>query len=284
VRGVEPMSNRILVGLSLIVCQCFVLIVQAQDWHPGNGITYGRGTSEGEYLKHQCSVTLPKFECSFVNISIAPKLDELDREKYIAEYLEKYQDKTSSPAADAQFLDQFCQTTDESLRVLHYLKFGENKDLNPETIEHLDSMSPKQKDILQANMAEIKNICEERPTDYLKRFAEKEAEMAVQTCVMTSTTYERTFEQTSPGIYTSSTGPAGPCGIVTMHTFSPQKYQGMKTPFTNYRQQRIVTNKLGKIGEHSCADEKEWTKDFRQTWKDNYANCVYIDYEFYRRQ
>jgi hypothetical protein len=277
------MSKRIRVVLSLIFCQYFVFTVQAGEWYPGNGIVYGRGTSEGEYLKHQCAVTLPKFECSFVDISLTPKLDELDREKYVADFLEKYQDETSSPTGDTQFFDEFCQAMDERLPVLRYLKFGENKNLTPETIEHIDSMSPTQKRIVQANIAEINNICEERPTDYLKWFAEKEAEMAVQTCVMTSAIYERTFEQTSPGIYTSSTGPSGPCGIVTMHTFSPQKYQGMRAPFTNYRKQRIVTNKLGKIGEHSCADEKEWTKDFRQTWGgDNYVNCVYIDYEFYR--
>ena len=139
------------------------------------------------------------------------------------------------------------------------------------------------------DMAEVGKIlsgfCENKTEENFLKMIYFSHNKDLRTCSVSSHTFEQVFQQTQTDIggeepsWITKPVPEGPCGIVQLSRFEPEKSGSSGFVFWKYIARKAITNPKGTdtFGQ-SCKgwDEKEYLYDWRE--KERALNCEYINF------
>jgi hypothetical protein len=99
-----------------------------------------------------------------------------------------------------------------------------------------------------------------------------------RTCIAASNAFKQTFKRVQmSNTWTSNEGPTGPCGVVNVSRFEPEKGQASGATFFRYITRKIITEPKGQAFTLQCSDldQTEYTYDWRS--KEHYLQCEFIE-------
>jgi hypothetical protein len=244
---------------------------------PSTGFLYGTGAVSNSYLQYACEGSTQRLTCKFTQMMLTPKLKESD---YYSE-LEKKREQAEEEAVKKGGLDvmheELCRDFLPHLDTVDALISGNIEGLPASVRDNYYSMSKGQLEANKDQFSALIEVCRSKPSDWLEKIFRSELDKSIKTCSLVAKPYEVTFQETSPGVYTSRNGPEGPCGVVSVNVFTPDDKFGF---FYNYREQRVVTNKSSSIplvlGEMKCSDLDESSLEFNWNNANEFKNCVYV--------
>ena len=246
----------------------FVSSIRAQEF-PSIGILFN--TSEMQSLVYRCEQSAKNsLDCEFTQNAVRPKArsSELGRKLESAriEYRKGY-----SPAAAE------CKTTTEIVAVLE----GRKAAPKPEAI--LSLTTAEKRDYLTSSKAMLE-LCAKNTEESYVNVVRVDHDKSTRTCKVSSNSYKQTFRlvQDSASSATSwvvQSNPEGPCGIVNLSRFEPERIAGSKSIFWRYIARKAITNPEASFGygaQCKGLDESQYVYDWRS--KEHSVSCDYIEF------
>lgn len=277
---------RTLILLFLLSMQS-ICSAYAADEFPTNGLLYN--TKETSSLVYSCEKMSDGFlECEFTQTSVRKKLKAKDLDKKLKEAEEQFpgalKDLTSDKECesmqnmlgafeDGRTLEEIAETSD----------FISDKE---QFIKSMGEMPAAQKKDMKSTLQAINEFCETKSKESYLKFIRLGLDKEMSTCLIGPNTYKQKFrfvEDYASGIgaWVVDGNPEGPCGIVQLSRFEPEKTElGDSTiTFWKYIAKKAITNPKGTLmGLGSCSelDEDEYMYDWRS--KEHHMNCDYIEF------
>ena len=246
---------------------------------PSVGFLYGTGAVSNSYLQYACEESNQRLNCKFTQMMLTPKLKESEYNSELAKKREQAEKEAVEKGGLDVMHEELCRNFLTSLDTLDALISGNIEGLPASVRDNYYSMSKAQLEANKELLSPLNEVCRSKPnnSDWLEKVFRSELDRSLKTCSLVANPYEATFQETSPGIYTSRNGPEGPCGVVSVSVFTPENKFGF---LYNYREQRIVTNKGSSmplaLGEMKCSDLDESSLEYNWYNANEFKNCVYI--------
>lgn len=239
----------------LIVLASFTLVSAAfaGGERPTIGIVYN--TVEPSALSYDCHLEGSELVCEFSQMAVRrlakPKNENAEMEKALSAYRKKQE---VIPKKECQGMQ----------RLVAAIRAGKTPDgVNPETWKQ--NKPDKLQQILDS-LGPIITFCKS-PTEanYLE-IMRADFRAKTRTCRVRNHTFEqrfRHFPSTNTWVVKQD-GPEGPCGIVNVSKFEPEKASSLT--FWHYVAKKVVTNKKGEVLLGTCSDldEAEYPHDWRR--------------------
>jgi hypothetical protein len=144
-----------------------------------------------------------------------------------------------------------------------------------------ETADSEKKDLLNWEKANVE-FCKSKTEDNWLNLVRLEYEKDSRTCIVTAHTFSDRFRyirDSGAGVWVTQSSPQGPCGIVQLSRFEPER-RG-KFVFWKYVARATMTNPQGTtLDGKSCKQEQvgEYLYDWRT--KEHSLSCEYIDFQW----
>jgi hypothetical protein len=237
-------------------------VAQTPDY-PATGIVYN--TIEAASLTHFCRLASDKFtmDCEFTQTSVRRKLDAEDALKKLSDAKAEFNSKPE------QMSEKDCAGYETLLLIL------QGKKAAPDP-QGMSKMSQREKTDALATIGQMVAFCRAPNMDNWMKMVGAGIEKDKRTCLISSSSYKQRFRRTDTNTWTVVSQPEGPCGVVQLDRFEPDKTKF--GAFWNYFSRKAVTNPGADAGPISCKmlDEREYKYQWQK--RDPDLNCQYVEF------
>lgn len=240
-------------------------VAQSPDF-PSTGIVYN--TKDFAALTHFCRLSSDRvtMDCEFTQTSVRRKLDAAGGAKKLAdakaEFASKPQQLPEKECAGYEELSQILQGKKAAPDPQGWAKVGQREKAN-----------------LTAMVGLMIAFCRAPNMENWMKFVTADVEKDKRTCTVSSHTFKQKFRQADANVWTVVAQPEGPCGVVQLDRFEPDK--GKIGTLWNYFSRKAVTNPSATVGLASCKmlDEAEYKYQWQK--RDPDLNCEHIEFSVF---
>ena len=159
---------------------------------------------------------------------------------------------------------------------------GRKKAPNKETQDNLKNISDLENKDLVKFVDAVTTACNAKTEESYLNVNRVLFDRDARTCAVSSYTYKQSFRLVLDDVsgarsWVAKGEPSGPCGIVQLSRFEPEKLENLKSIYWKYIAKKAVTNKQGFLMPGmACTklDEDEYIFDWRS--KEHALGCDYI--------
>lgn len=239
-------------------------VAQTRDY-PSTGIVYN--TKDFAALTHFCKLSADRYsmDCEFTQTSVRRKLDAAEATKKLADAKAEF---TSKPEPMDQ---KKCADFENWWLILQGKKAATDS-------QALANVSAREKADMTAMFGQIVAFCRAPNLDNWMKIASSGVEKERRTCLISSHTFKQRFRQTETNAWIVVSQPEGPCGVIQLSRFEPEKSSSGSITFWNYFARKAVTNPNGDAGLMQCKDLDE--REYKYQWqkRDPDLNCEYVEF------
>ena len=137
-------------------------------------------------------------------------------------------------------------------------------------------MSQREKADGLAVIGQMVSFCRAPNIDNWIKLVSAGIEKDKRTCLVSSNSFKQKFRQSDTNAWIVISQPEGPCGVVRLSRFEPEKTK--YSTFWNYFSRKAVTNPNADAGLMQCRDLDE--REYRYQWqkRDPDLNCEYVEF------
>jgi len=237
-------------------------LAQVPDF-PSTGIVYN--TKDAAALTHFCRLSSDRvsMECEFTQTSVRRKLDADTAAKKVAD-------------ARAEFASKPMQVSQKECAEYENLSLiMQGKKAAPDP-HGMAKMSQREKADGLAVIGQMVSFCRAPSIDNWIKLVSAGVEKDKRTCLVSSNSFKQKFRQSDANAWIVISQPEGPCGVVQLSQFEPEKTK--YSTFWNYFSRKAVTNPNADAGLMQCRDLDE--REYRYQWqkRDPDLNCEYVEF------
>jgi hypothetical protein len=233
---------------------------------PSTGIVYN--TKDAAALTHFCKLSPDRvtMDCEFTQTSIRRKLNASDAAKKLADARAEFATKPQ------QVSEKECAGFENLLLIL------QGKQAAPDP-QGMAKMSAREKANGLAVIGPMVSFCRVPNIDNWMKMAGAGIDKDKRTCLLSSHSFKQKFRQADTSAWIVVAQPEGPCGVVELSRFEPEK--SSTVTFWNYISRKAVTNPNASIGSATCKmlDEGEYKYQWQK--KDPDLNCEYVEFSVF---
>lgn len=236
---------------------------------PNTGLLYN--TKETHSLVYRCQQNQDNsIDCDFIQTAVRKKSKPEDLNSMLNQAREEFR---SGAKMDAEECKMFKDLVD--------ILEGRKKPPKEEDFKGITDL--QKRDLLKTGKG-MMDFCKSRTEENFLNIVRLGHEKDTRTCQMSANTFKQTFRFVQDNL--SGTGawvvqgtPEGPCGIVQLSRFEPERLKDSKLVFWKYVARKAVTNPQGTFFPGaSCKglDEGEYIYDWRS--KEHSLGCDYVEF------
>lgn len=251
-------------GISFLI----VSSASAEDV-PSTGLLYN--TKESHSLVYRCQHNDDNsLACDFIQTAVRKKSTQEDLNSKLDRAREEFSGDVGIDAGQ-------CKIANDVVDILEGRKNAPRED----SFKRATDM--EKKDVLRMFKGMIE-FCKTRAEESFLNMIRIGHEKDVRTCQVTSNTFKQSFEfvqdnLTGAGVWVVRGTPEGPCGIVQLSRFEPERLKDSGFVFWKYVARKVATNPQGTFYPGvSCKglDEAEYIYDWRS--KEHSLGCDYVEF------
>lgn len=236
---------------------------------PTTGLLYN--TKETHSLVYGCQLSNDNFlNCEFIQTSVRKKARPEDLNSKLNEAREYFRKGEKISAED-------CAMYKDLVDVL------ENRKKAPNEEGFKEFTDQQKKDYIKTGKGMLE-ICKSRTEKNFLNVVRLDHEKNSRTCQVSAKKFKQTFRFIQDnisdiGAWVVQGTPEGPCGIVHLSRFEPDRMEDSKLVLWKYVARKAVTNPSGSfLPGASCKgfDEREYIYDWKS--KEHYLGCDYIEF------
>lgn len=265
----KAILGRIIVagGISLL-CAASALAEEA----PSSGIVYN--TKEANFLVYFCEKSRDNsLDCEFTQT-------RLRKEAKPEELKARLDAARKAFPTSKELTPESCKEQKDFVELLQ----GRKKAPNKEQQDYLKNISDLEKNDVLKIMDAITAACNSKSEESYLNVVRIGFNKDIRTCVLSSNTYKQSFRLVLDPVsgarsWVTKGDPSGPCGIVQLSRFVPEKLKDSKLTSWKYIAKKAVTNRQGLLMPGmACTDldEDEYIFDWRS--KEHAPGCDYIKF------
>ncbi|OOZ42998.1 hypothetical protein [Solemya velum gill symbiont] len=260
----------LLLNIIYAVCFCLTDISSAlADDAPTTGFLYN--TKETHSIQYQCELNNRDIlDCEFTQTAVRKKGKPEDLDVSLKQAREEFKSGVKIPAEECKLYTGLVDILEGRKKPPNEQGFSEITDIN-------------RADLLKTSKA-MKNFCTSKKEEDFLNFVRLIHEKDLRTCKVSSHTFKQSFKMVQDnlsgvGSWVAQGEAEGPCGIVSLSRFEPERLKDYSLVLWKYISRKAVTNPKGELlPGASCKnlDESEYIYDWRS--KEHSLGCDYIEF------
>lgn len=261
-------------------------VAQSNTEYPRMAIV--NNVQENHSITYDCHKNNDTLDCSFVQISVRKKSKPADLDAQLAK-------------VDSEYPKERDQLKKEECKSIHNMAVTMNDMVEgKKTLDQIASENPQltdkklflskagkyteveKKDALEL-MKSLDEFCSNKTKESYIKVIRAGYNKDSKTCLVSSNSFKQIFTWVSDGrgdlgTWVVKSKPEGPCGIVQLSRFEPDKTSS-GIVFWNYIAKKAITNPNGKILNSSCSmfDETQYDYVWNET-SPKQLDCSYMQY------
>ncbi len=236
---------------------------------PSTGLLYN--TKEAHSLVYRCQQNLDNsLDCEFTQTAVRKKTKPDDLNFKLNQAREEFRAGVKMSADECKMYKDMNDVFE-----------GRKKAPKEEGLKEITEM--QKKDLLKMTKS-MMEFCKSKTEENFLNFVRLGHEKDTRTCKVSANTYKQAFRfvqdhLSNAGAWVVQSTPEGPCGIVQLSRFEPERLKDSKLVFWKYLARKAITNPQGSFFPGaSCKglDEGEYVYDWRS--KEHSLGCDYVEF------
>ncbi len=267
------MKHVFAVGLILLALGAFSGAWAAEA--PTEGLLYN--VEEDHSLSYSCTQKSDLLECSFTQVSVRKKAKPEELEEKLEEAKRQFPAILEMLNTDPQCNIQ------KNFRDFAAVLKGRKEPDESQKVGLAQVTESQKEDIIKFSDA-IENLCRAKTQESYLALTRLADEKNLQTCAISSNSFKQNFrwaakENPEEGTWVVESKADGPCGIVLLDRFEPERVDE-KTIYWKYVAQKQITKPEEKwLQDNKCSDMDQ--SEYVYDWKPNREyklGCEYIEF------